>query len=671
MLRPARMEKIAVVGLRRNREKVISILHDLGAVQIEPLSKETSVLVGNQADGSVSHEVSDELLRIRSIKSALPPVAVSEKRRFSTLPEILEASRSINIDKQVGELVSQREQLLTELENVNNRLDIVEKLSFIRFDLSLLSFSTMASFLGETKNDVFRGLKEELETSVPKAMVYPSMAKESVTLVVIVPNDNLDAFGSIMQKFGLKFERVPQLKGVPEEVKNTLLQTKSQIQLDLDKIKNQLEDLSKKHYSLLTSVEEQLSIEAKKLDALSNLGFTENALVLEGWIPKARLGQLKQLLDRNTEASTFIYELKTSELPPTLMNNPSRLRLFESFVRFYSLPQSEEIDPTAIYSIVFPIFFGLMLGDVGYGLVILAFSAWIIRHVQRGGKTVVPEALRRFGRTIFKPIQWVKLAKAMTIGAVVAIILGFLFNEYFGFGFNQYLFQYLNSAFGTHLPSSGAFLNPISGRGVKVLLLVSGYIGLFLVSFGFVLGAVDAYLEGNARHVVGKIGWLVVAVSISLLGLLLLHHGNVDPVQNSVSAVYVAGLVAGVALVFFGEGSRSLIEFPSVISHIISYTRIVGILLASVVLAEVIDVVFVGTLHSGVAALVFGFVILVFGQLFNIVIGIFEPGIQGARLLYVEFFSKFFAGNGRPFKPFGSKRVYTLAEIDIPSENTN
>jgi V/A-type H+-transporting ATPase subunit I len=669
MLRPARMEKIAVVGLRKNREKVISVLHDLGAVQIEPLSKETSDLVSNQTDTLVSREVSDELLRIRSIKSVLPSVHVSAKRRFSSLSEILEASKSISIDKQVGELEGRREKLLTDLEAVNNRLSIVEKLSFIRFDLSLLSFSTMTAFLGVIKNEVFEQFRKELESQVPKAILYTSADKESVTSVVIVPNQNLDSLGSIMQKLGLKFERVPELKGTPQEARSTLLQSKSQIEEDLAKLRTMLEELSKKYYSLITSVEEQLSIEAKKLDALSNLGFTKNALVLEGWIPKARLSQLKQVLDKNTEASTYIYVLKTDELPPTLMNNPGRFRLFESFVRFYSLPQSEEIDPTTIYSIVFPIFFGLMLGDVGYGLAILAFSAWIIRHVQRGGKTIVPEALRRFGRTIFKPIQWVKLAKAMTVGAVVAIVLGFLFNEYFGFGFNQYLFQYFNSSFGTHLPTSGAFLNPISGRGVKVLLLVSGYTGLFLVSFGFVLGAVDAYWERNMRHVIGKIGWLIVAVSISLLGLLLLHHGNINPAQNTVSAIYVAGLVAGVVLVFFGEGSRSLIEFPSVISHIISYTRIVGILLASVVLAEVIDVVFIGTLHGSVAALVFGLVILVFGQLFNIVIGIFEPGIQGARLLYVEFFSKFFAGNGRPFKPFGSKRVYTLAEIDFPVEN--
>jgi len=214
--------------------------------------------------------------------------------------------------------------------------------------------------------------------------------------------------------------------------------------------------------------------------------------------------------------------------------------------------------------------------------------------------------------------------------------------------------------------ATGAVLDPTTSFGLKKLLLVSGYVGLGMVTLGFVLGIVDAYWERKPRHILGKVGWLSVVWGIALLGLDLLHQKPLNPATNPLVGGYIGMIVLGVALVVVGEGGQAVIELPSLISHVLSYTRLVGILLSSVILAEVINTVFLGTLFGGVASVVYGVVILVFGQAFNFVLGLFEPGIQGARLLYVEFFSKFYRGNGRPFRPFGGRRVYTQNEVEIP-----
>jgi len=110
----------------------------------------------------------------------------------------------------------------------------------------------------------------------------------------------------------------------------------------------------------------------------------------------------------------------------------------------------------------------------------------------------------------------------------------------------------------------------------------------------------------------------------------------------------------------------ALMEVATIISHILSYTRLIGILLASVILAHTIDYVFVksfalfvGGASVGLPLIILGTMILFIGHMFNIIIGVFEPGIQGARLIYVEYFSKFYRGNGRAFKPFGSLRRFT------------
>ena len=129
---------------------------------------------------------------------------------------------------------------------------------------------------------------------------------------------------------------------------------------------------------------------------------------------------------------------------------------------------------------------------------------------------------------------------------------------------------------------------------------------------------------------------------------------------------YFALIFGGVGLMFYGEGVRALMELPSIISHILSYTRIVGILLASVILAHVIDFIFLKSLDNSIAFSILGIMIFLIGHTFNIIIGVFEPGIQGARLIYVEFFSKFYHGAGRAFKPFGSKLRATSGFVRAP-----
>jgi V/A-type H+-transporting ATPase subunit I len=112
------------------------------------------------------------------------------------------------------------------------------------------------------------------------------------------------------------------------------------------------------------------------------------------------------------------------------------------------------------------------------------------------------------------------------------------------------------------------------------------------------------------------------------------------------------------------------VEIPSIMSHVLSYARLIGILLASVILAYVINFIAVigsstqpSLLSHGIAYGLLAIVLVVVGAVFNIILGVFEPGIQGARLLYVEYFSKFYTGNGKPFSPFGGPRTYTRPQL--------
>jgi V/A-type H+-transporting ATPase subunit I len=662
------MQRIAVIGSKDERQRVASILYDLGVVQIEPVSDAALPYLRTELDSTNMREVSEELLRIRALRTALPKIKVSEKTGFSSQKELLEASRSIRIDQEVSKLKQEQDKLTTHLDELKNSIELVTGLEFINEDLGIFDLESAASFFGTVPSEAYPGVQKDL-AAIPNAMLYSS-GKDPISLVVVVPTAELEKFGSIIQKASLRLQRIPKLKGKPAEILSNLKEEKLQKESEMKSIDAKLQALSEKHYAKIVTVEEQLAIEARKLEVVNNFGFTDSSFVLEGWVPEHKLASLEQTLGRYATSAT-LFKIKSGEKPPTLLENPKRLRFFESFIRFYSLPLQGEMDPTLIFALTFPIFFGLMIGDVGYGLVIIGICYWILNRVKHpGGKTVIPRQLRSFVKNIFKPVQLQKLAMAMVPGAIIGTILGFAFNEYFGFQLNQYLFTYLNSHFHMGLPSSGAFLDPISSIGLKHLLLFAGYVGLFEVSLGLVIGMINGYWMGEKRHMVGKLGWLFCGWGIALIGLTMLHHGNINPSANPLAGVYIGLLVAGLGLIAYGEGGRSLIELPSIISHILSYTRIVGILLASVVLAKVIDDIFIGDASSGVGLLIVGVVILIFGQMFNLILALFEPGIQGARLLYVEFFSKFLHGGGKMFSPFRGGRTYTVNEIELLESKT-
>ncbi|MGP8078233.1 MAG: V-type ATP synthase subunit I [Thermoplasmata archaeon] len=655
-LRPARMTRIGILGLKDDRDRIVTALHDLRLLQIETLSPEALARLTPERATDVQRRIGDETLRFRGLVTALPPAPVGPPRRFETLDEIFAAAGDVPIDAEVGELRREDDRLLTEERTVDETAALLDALSFFPGRLETLKSRSLLSFYGNASSEALGALRAGLDPADDPTFFTGAGPDGDVRFVVVLRPRGAEALVRATQKAGVRLVAVPNLPGLPAEERAKLLARRREVVDRRVAIAERLGAISRDWYATVRAIDEALAIENRKLEALQKFGSGRVAFAVEAWIPHRDLPRLETVVRTVAGDRAFVYEIPTDEEPPTLMQNPAGIRRFEFFIRFYSLPQATEWDPTFVFAIVFPIFFGLMLGDWGYGLVILLISLWMIRGFP--GARYLPSSGRRFVKMIMGPGAMRSLAYALLPGCLLAIGLGLFWDEFFGT-------HLLHSLFGYQRP-----IDVLTKIGIGHLLLFAGFVGLGMVTLGFLFGALHEYFRHHYRGVVAKGGGIVFAWGIAFTGLALIHR--TDVLSNLGFDASLALVFVGLPLLILGEGAQmGMMGLIEIVSHILSYTRLVGILLASAILALVINNIAVGRIDAGgpltVVWILVGLLILVMGQSFNVILGVFEPGIQGARLIFVEYFSKFYHGNGRPFRPFGVPREQTVSSL-IPRD---
>ncbi|MFC6863787.1 V-type ATP synthase subunit I [Halomicroarcula sp. GCM10025817] len=383
-----------------------------------------------------------------------------------------------------------------------------------------------------------------------------------------------------------------------------------------------------------------------------------------------------------------------SDAPPVIQDNPATVKPFEALVEVINRPKYSEFDPTIAFFLTFPAFFGFMIGDLGYGSIYLLIGYALYS---------------RFDSDVVRSLGGV----AMWAGGFT-MLFGVLYGEIFG------LHQLGEIVWGGNPPIHKG-LQPHYGEYALGWLVLSLIAGMLHLAVGWIFdfvenlnhGLKDAVLESGSwlMMLFGLWAWIFAGASGSAPGLLVgpesvfnghpfpLGFAGFDPVIGLAGlAVFFAGLI----LLVVGEPIEG-VEFLNVLVNVLSYTRLAAVLLAKAGMAfvvnllffgvwvtgsgadaewhfginhapayyleqgtyhghEVTEVMFGGLMHSGIAGVIGGLLVLVIGHLLVLVLGITSAGLQGVRLEYVEFFGKFYEGGGKPYNPFGYERTYTTED---------
>jgi V/A-type H+/Na+-transporting ATPase subunit I len=380
--------------------------------------------------------------------------------------------------------------------------------------------------------------------------------------------------------------------------------------------------------SLLLALKAVCDDRLSRLTAISSFAQTDYTFIIQGWVPTAHIESLATRTRSISQSPIVVHPLRSRETintPPVRLSNVSPVRPFEQLLALFPLPRYGTIDPTSFVAAFFPPMFGLMLADVGYGL-LLAAGGLFLRFRRRYGS---------LARALGTVLAWC---------AFYTIVFGFLFGELFG-------------SFGHHLGLRPLWRERLALQGPDKAGAILGYlmlavaVGIAHTLCGLVLGIFNARRTGEKTKVINCLARIV-----GLVGLFFLVARLARLLPPIFSTVAIAALLAFFILMLVSMINHPLhgmilpLELLSTVGNVLSYARIMAIGMASAVLAMLANR-FGGTIGNVVLA---ALVVILFHTL-NLVLGIVDPTIQGLRLHYVEFFSKFYATGGRIYSPFRLK----------------
>ena len=631
-----KMKKFKLFALEKDRKSLLKELQKFSYVHFVKTKEDDESLkeIEFNQDMTVIKEKSQKVKWMLNYFSKLFPKETKKEIDESSIKETLfvlveqQASKYDfsndyeNLANISGEMDSNKEEIAN-LEiyrkELSKWLNIKESLG------NLKAFKTAKFFLGTVAKKNFEPLKDKLRNFEHTYIEEISDESSQINIMLLTSNTEEKELKNELKTYSFtetNFDFDTSFTDEYEKTKNR----EEELKKANEKLKEKVEKLLKLIPKLLIQ-KEYLDNALMRETVVSNFKATDTVNVIEGYIPLDMEEEFKKIVNKNSNKSNYleITEVdKDDEEVPILLKNSGITGLFASITQMYALPKYNEIDPTAILSIFYWIFFGMMVADFAYGLILFILSGLALMI----GK--FDENKRKFLKFFF----------ALSFSTM---IWGLLYGSAFGD-----LIKLPTQV----LDSSKDFMS------IFILSIIFGAIHLVIA-----LG-IKAYIlikNGHFMDVIYDVFlWYLTLTSLIIL-LLAGRFGLSEFTKNIFIACAVIGMLG---IVVFGArdaktlvgriggGLYSLYGITSYIGDFVSYLRLMALGLAGGFIASAINIIVKMLVSKGILGIILGVVVFTLGQSFNIFLSFLSSYVHTSRLTYVEFFSKFYEGGGKAFKKF-------------------
>ena len=644
----AQMKKLNLVAMSYDKDAVLNALHRTGAAEVK-LHSQTERTLPLAADceelgAYVSRtEAALEILaaKAETLADGAKKSAAAVEVSYSEFMSAGNAKAEMDaLTESVYEAEENDKRVLAEIAKTEREISAAEIYSAVGLPLQPAD-STHAKYrLGTVPAVLKDNLFEALKT-LPLAACNVLAEDADNSLILLAAHKSAAAEAeNVLQS--VNFSNCPFAQDTTgERLYASLVEKKAGLAAEAEKSGARWAELCKGLRGLKIYCD-YLGFQLEKSRLEDKLRATQTTFLLEAYVPAEAEELVKGALSSVSGAVYSEFSAPAEdEVPPTLLKNNKVVKNFEAVTNMYSPVNYREFDPNAVMAVFYSIFLGFIMADIGYGLLMFVLGGFLYLKSERD------TGLKR-------------LSGVFAIGGIFAVIWGVLFASFFGITLEFIPFR---------LPDAQKDMWSVMGIKIPAVLIISLLLGMVQLCAGYVCRAVQCWRRGKvADGIFDGMVWAVFTVGVAVA-----VTGMVEQFALPSAVVYAGGITAGATLVIamltagrkekllgkFTKGFGAAYGVINFASDILSYARLYGLMLSGAVIAQIVSSYAVDFITGGnVALIILGVLLMVIGHAFNLAIGLLGAYIHDARLQYVEFYGRFYEGEGELFTPLGSSRKY-------------
>ncbi|MBN1280070.1 MAG: V-type ATP synthase subunit I [Candidatus Thermoplasmatota archaeon] len=657
------MKKTSIVLHQTYAEDVIAKLHEAGLLEITDVHREDVPFQGLTEKTTLPAEVSlyttyetrltkliDILSRTLKGKSGIKallhpeplPVKTIHKRPANQIQADVE-----NLFHAIEQTVLTKEDHIKHLHDQKQHLEaLAQQLALLpndSFDVQYFQESPYVIFIAGKTSD----LSSIQQAITPQDLIllsskeYKQKKKSEWTVLIVAHISEKDKIDRLARET-LELFDFKQLSGSPTQALTDLQNQQKDLEQQIQTSQSELAHYASQYLGELYALREELSLERIRKEIVKQFLQTHTTYIINGWCLEKNTGALQTLLDHTTHGLNDVHFETPSanpDAPPTHLEIPKWASTFQTFLNLFATPKYNEVNPTIFLGIFFIIFFGLMLGDAGYGLVILLLSLLGYFYIGRHSPFLK---------------NWSFLGVWLGVSTTIS---GFLMNSFFGDFIPRFIYHdptrplYSISLGGIHLPLE-SLGDPLT------ILTIALLCGLIHLNLGILLGIVQTMRQKQYKLLITQhFAWIPLQIGGGMLIGVFILKWQINTIMMT-SAIILTLL--GVILLFIHAGPIGFFGITGYVGDWLSYARILALGLATSGMALAFNVVaeLLPALVPVVGIILLP-ILLVIAHAANLGIQALGAAVHSLRLQYVEFFNRFYEGGGKNFTPFQLSRQYT------------